>query len=129
VENREEDGKKINIVTRGGEKTGVDVVNKDQDPYRGIRKNTEPKKKFDACKEKETFKEARQNIFKANIVSTSGTNLVDYIPVYDMPKLFDHTSREHPLESIINLRNILRSCVKFMNGEKYLQVLQSLLEK
>jgi hypothetical protein len=39
-----------------------------------------PKQKFDVCKEKEIFKEARQEILKANIVSTSGMN-----PVYEMP--------------------------------------------
>jgi len=31
VENREEDGKKINIVTRGGDKIGEDATKKDQD--------------------------------------------------------------------------------------------------
>jgi hypothetical protein len=30
VEKKEEDGKKINIVTRGGAKTGVDTKKKDQ---------------------------------------------------------------------------------------------------
>jgi hypothetical protein len=33
VENREEDGKNINIVTRGGANTGVDSTRKDQDQY------------------------------------------------------------------------------------------------
>jgi hypothetical protein len=60
VENREEDGKKINIVTRGGAKTGEDATKKDQDQYQWVRKNTMPEQKFDACKEKEIFKEARQ---------------------------------------------------------------------
>jgi hypothetical protein len=40
VENREEDGKKINIVTRGGAKTGEDATKKDQDQYQWVRKNT-----------------------------------------------------------------------------------------
>jgi hypothetical protein len=41
------------------------------------------------CKEKEIFKEARQEILKENIVSTSRTKPKDEIPVYDMPSLFD----------------------------------------
>jgi hypothetical protein len=33
VEKREEDGKKINIVTRGGANIGEDASKKDQDQY------------------------------------------------------------------------------------------------
>jgi hypothetical protein len=99
VENKEEDGKKINIVTRGGAKIGEDATKKDQDQYQWVRKNTTPEQKFDARKEKETFKEARQEILKENIASTSGTKPVDDIPVYDMPPLFDQTNREKPSES------------------------------
>jgi hypothetical protein len=53
-----------------------------------------PEQKFDVHKEKEIFKEARQEILKENIVSTSGTKPVDEIPVYDMPSLFDQTNQE-----------------------------------
>jgi hypothetical protein len=38
-------------------------------------------------KEKEIFKESRQEILKGNIVSNSRTKLVDEVPVYDMPPL------------------------------------------
>jgi hypothetical protein len=88
-----------------------------------------PEQKFDVRKEKETFKEAREDILKENITSTSGTNLVDEIPVYDMPPLFDQTSRENPSGSIDNLRNILGSCVNLLNHKNSLPLLQSLLEK
>jgi hypothetical protein len=71
VENREEDGKKINIFNIGGAKTGEDATKKDQDHYQWIRKNTTPKHKFNAHKENETFKEARHEIQKENIASTS----------------------------------------------------------
>jgi hypothetical protein len=64
-----------------------------------------------------------------NIVSTSGTKSVDEIPVYDMPPLFDQTSKEQPSEEVSNLINFLGSCVKLLNDKKYLQVLESLLEK
>ena len=85
VENREEGDNNINIVIRGGDKTGEDVAKKDQDQYQWVRKNTMPEQKFDACKEKEIFKEARQEILKENIASTSGTKPIDDIPMYDMP--------------------------------------------
>jgi hypothetical protein len=39
---REEDGKNINIVTRGGAKIGEDAAKKDQDEYQWVRKNTVP---------------------------------------------------------------------------------------
>jgi hypothetical protein len=94
VENREEDEKNISIVTRGGSKIGEDAANKDQDQYQQVRKNTTPGKKFDAHKEKEIYKEDRHEILKEKIASTSGMKLVDEIPVYDMPSLFDHTNQE-----------------------------------
>jgi hypothetical protein len=125
----EEDGKKINIVTRGGAKTGADATKKNQDQHQWVRKNTTPQQNFDAHKEKETFKEARQEILKENIASTSGTNPGDDVPVYDMPHLFDQTNRDQPSEQVSNLRNFLGSCVKLLNDKTSLQVLQSLLEK
>jgi hypothetical protein len=54
-----DDGKNINIVTRGGAKTGVDARKQDPSQHQWVKKNTEPHKQFDAQKEKETFKEAR----------------------------------------------------------------------
>jgi len=89
VENREDDGKNINIVTRGGSNIGADSTKKDQDQCQWVMKNTTPQQNFDAHKEKETFKETRHDIVKDNIVSTSGTKPVDDIPVYGMPPLFD----------------------------------------
>jgi hypothetical protein len=80
-------------------------------------------------KEKETLKEARQEILKENIASTSGTKPVDDAPVYDMPHLFDQTSRDQTSEKVSNLINFLGSCVKLLNDKTSLQVLHSLLEK
>jgi len=70
VETREEDGKKINIFTRGGTKTRDDAAKQNKDLHHWIRKNTTSKHKFDACEEKETFKEVRHDILKENIAST-----------------------------------------------------------
>jgi hypothetical protein len=55
-------------------------------------------------------------------------NLVDEIPVYDMPPLFDQTNKEHPSEKVSNLRNFLGYCVKLMNDRNSLQILQNILE-
>jgi hypothetical protein len=77
------------------------------------------------AKRKEIFKEARKEILKENIVSTSGTKPVDEIPVYDMPPLFDQTSKENPSEKVSNLRNFLGSCVKLLNDRNSLQILQN----
>jgi hypothetical protein len=49
-------------------------------------------------KEKEIFKEDRKEILKENIASTLGTKLVNEIPVYVIPPLFDHTNKERPLD-------------------------------
>jgi hypothetical protein len=43
-----DDGKKINIVTRGGTKIGVDAVNQNQNQHQWVRKNTTPQQHFDA---------------------------------------------------------------------------------
>jgi len=107
VENIEEDGKKINIVNRGGDKTREDAAKKDQEQYQWVRKNIAPEQKFDARKEKEIFKKAWQEILKENIASTSWTKPKYEIPVYDMPSLFDQTNQEKSLEQVSNLRNFL----------------------
>ena len=45
-------------------------------------------------KEKETFKQARQEILQENIASTSNAHLGYDEIVYDMPHPFDHTNRD-----------------------------------
>jgi hypothetical protein len=66
---------------------------------------------------------------KENITSTSGTNPVDEIPVYDMPSLFDQTNQDQSSEQVSDLRNFLGACVKLLSDKNSLQVLQNLLEK
>jgi hypothetical protein len=65
-----DDGRNINIVTRGGAKIGTDAVRQDPAQHQWVKKNIEPQKQFDAWKEKETFKEARHEFIKQNVVST-----------------------------------------------------------
>jgi hypothetical protein len=54
-----DDGRNINIVICGGDKIGVEEIRQDPLQHQWVKKNTKPHKKFDARKEKETFKEAR----------------------------------------------------------------------
>ena len=37
-----DDGRNINIVTRGGSKTSIDVISRDLDQHQWVKKNTEP---------------------------------------------------------------------------------------
>ena len=59
MENIEEDGKKINIVTRYGDQTKNDITKQNEDIHKWVRKNVEPEHKFDVFKEKDIFKESR----------------------------------------------------------------------
>jgi hypothetical protein len=45
-----DDGKNINIVTRGGSKTGYDEKKHDPTQHQWVKKNTEPHKHFDVQK-------------------------------------------------------------------------------
>jgi hypothetical protein len=128
VKNRKEDGKKINIVTICGAKTRDYETKNNQDIHQWVRKNVEPEQKFDAFKE-DTFKEARHDILKENILSTSGNNPIDVVPLYDMPQLFDQTNKDQPAEKVSNLRKFWVSSVKLLNDKSSLPVLQNLLEK
>jgi hypothetical protein len=66
-----DEGRNIDIVTRGGVKTGTDAIRQEPEPNQLVKKNTEPKKQFHAQKEKETFKQDRQEFQKEDMPSTS----------------------------------------------------------
>jgi hypothetical protein len=51
IESRD-DGRNINIVTRGGANIGNDVARQEPTQQQWVKKNTEPQKHFDAQKEK-----------------------------------------------------------------------------
>ena len=55
IETREDEGKKINIVARGGTKIGEYAANQNQNQHQWVRKNTTPQQHLDVHKEKETF--------------------------------------------------------------------------
>jgi hypothetical protein len=123
-----DDGRNINIVTRGGAKTGTDAVTRDPTQHQWVKKNTEPQKQFDAWKEKETFKEARQEFLKQNVASTSVVQQTQNPPIYGMSFSMDHTNKEQPLEKVSTIKTFLQSCVKLLNDPSSVKVLQNMLE-
>ena len=66
-----DEGININIVTWGGAKIGNDAVIQEPAQHQWVKKNVEPRKKFDAQNEKETFKKARKQFLKEEIALTS----------------------------------------------------------
>jgi hypothetical protein len=46
-----------------------------------------------------------------------------------MPYPYDHTSSSHPSKKVSNLRIFLVSCLKLLNDQTSIQLLQGLLEK
>jgi hypothetical protein len=66
-------GRNINIVTRGGVKTGAYAKDQRKKYQCWIQKKTQPQQQFDAKKENETFKEEKKEFLKENEASTSNT--------------------------------------------------------
>jgi hypothetical protein len=56
-----------------------------------VKKNVEPKKQFDAQKENEIFKQARQEFMKLGIASKSTPQHNKEVTSYEMPPSLDHT--------------------------------------
>jgi hypothetical protein len=94
-----------------------------------VKKNTEPPKQFDVGKEKETFKEARQEFIKNNDAYTSVAQHTQAIPTYEMSSTMDHTSEVHPGDQVSNIRTFLHSCVQLFKDPSYITILQNLLDR
>jgi hypothetical protein len=124
-----EDGRNINIVMRGGAKTGDDVAKQEPVQHQWIKKNTEPPKRFDAEKEKETFKEARQEFLKKNVASTSTMQHTQDVPMYEMSSALDHTSEVHPGNQVSCIKTFLQSCIQLFKDPSSVIVLQNLLDR
>jgi hypothetical protein len=77
-----EDGRNMNIVTWRGAKIGDDATKQEAVQHQWIKKNTEPPMRFDVGKEKETFKEARQEFINQNFASTSTMQHTQDVPIY-----------------------------------------------
>jgi hypothetical protein len=66
-----DEGWNINIFTCGGAKPGTDTVQQEPAQNQWVKKNMEPRNQFDMQKEKEIFKEARQEFQEEDTTSTS----------------------------------------------------------
>jgi hypothetical protein len=93
-----------------------------------VKKNAEPRKHFDAQKEKEIFKQARQEFQKDDIASTSTTQQSKEAPEYEMPPLLDHTNEMQPMGQVSIIKGFLQSCVKVLNDPSTVKILQNILE-
>jgi hypothetical protein len=124
-----EDGRNINIVTHGGTKTRNDTVRQEPAQNQWVKKNTEPRKQFDAPKEKETFKEAKQEFQKRDMASTSTTQLAHEAPKYEMSPSLDHTNEMPPKGQVSTIKEFLQSCIKMLSDPSSVKILQNILEK
>jgi hypothetical protein len=94
-----------------------------------VKKNVEPRKQFDAQKEKEIFKQARQEFQKEDIATTSTAQQSKEAPEYEMPPLLDHTNEIHSMGQVSTIKGFLQSCVKVLNDPSSVKILQNILEK
>jgi hypothetical protein len=88
-----DEGWNINIVTRGGAKIGDDIVRQEPTQNQSVKKNAEIRKQFDAQKEKDIFKQARQEFQKEDIATNSTAQKSKEAPEYEMPPLLDHIAK------------------------------------
>jgi hypothetical protein len=122
-------GRNINIVTRGGVKTGEDAQDQKKESQCWIQKNTQPQQQFDAKKEKDIFKEEKKEFLKENVASTSNTVSRYDTPIFDMPQILDHTYKGEQTKKVSNLHNFLESCFKLLNDKNYMDFFKNMLEK
>jgi hypothetical protein len=99
-----DEGQNINIVTREGAKTGNDADRQEPVQNQWVKKNTEPRKQFDTQKEKEVFKQARQEFQKEYMASTSTAQQSKEAPEYEMPPLLDHTNEMQPMGQVSTIK-------------------------
>jgi len=94
-----------------------------------VKKNIEPPKQFDVGKEKETFKEARQDFINKNVASTSFMQHTQYVTTYEMLSAMDHTSEVNPRDQVSNIQTILQSCVQLFKDPSSITILQNVLDR
>jgi hypothetical protein len=124
-----EDGRNINIVTRGRTKTGNDAVRQEPAQNQWVKKNTEPSNQFNAPIERDTFKEARQEFQKVDTASNSTTQPAHEAPEYEMSSALDHTKGIPPEGQVSTIKDLLQSCIKMLSDPSSVKILQNILEK
>jgi hypothetical protein len=81
--------------------------------HQWVKKNIEPHKKFDARKEKETFKEDKQEFLKKNVVSTLAMQQTQNSPMYKIPSSMDHTSKGQHLEKVSTIKKNCNPVIRY----------------
>jgi hypothetical protein len=71
-----------------------------------VKKNTEPRKQFDAQKEKEVFKQERQEFQKEDMASNSTVQQNKEAPEYKMPPLLDHINKMQPMGQVSTIKGL-----------------------
>jgi hypothetical protein len=95
-----------------------------------VKKNAKPRKQFDAqSKEKEIFKQARQEFQKEDIATTSTVQQRKEAPEYKISSLLHHTSEIRSMGQVIIIKGFLQSCVKVLSDQSSVKILQNILEK
>jgi hypothetical protein len=97
--------------------------------HQWIKRNTEPPKRFDTGKERETFKEARQEFLKKNVVSKYITQHTQDVPTYEMSSALDHTSEVHRGNQVSCIKNFLQSCIQLFKDPSFVIILQNMLDR
>jgi hypothetical protein len=128
TEAREYD-RNINIVMHEGDKIGDDASKQEPIQNQWIKKNTEPPKRFDVGKEKETFKEAIQEFLKKNVVSTSTMQHTQDVPMYEMSSTLDHTSEVHMGNQVSCIKTFLQYCIQLFKEPSSVIILQNMLDR
>jgi hypothetical protein len=119
-----DEGPKIEVVTCGGAKTGVDTTNGGRQSEKWVRKSAGPMPTFDPQQEKETYQQTRNEILGPDwITSTSSAT-----PVVDMPLIYDRTTLERPLEKVSPLKEFMKSCLALMKDETALNALHKMID-
>jgi hypothetical protein len=80
-------------------------------------------------KEKDTFKEVRQEFQKVDTTSTSTAQPVKEAPKYEMPPSLDHTNEMKPKGQVSTIKDFLKSCVKVLSYPSFVKIFQNILEK
>jgi hypothetical protein len=80
-------------------------------------------------KEKETFKEARQEFKKVDTALTSTMQPFKEAPEYEMSSSLDHTNGMQPKGKVSTIKGFLQSCMKVLSDPSSMKILQNILEK
>ena len=80
-------------------------------------------------KEKEIFKQARQEFQKEDIAMTSTVQQRKEAPEYKISSLLHHTSEIRSMGQVIIIKGFLQSCVKVLSYQSSMKILQNILEK